>query len=900
MSAVAPPNLNYEFSAEPAGAAAGPNVQLQYIDKNDPHQTRVGINTNLAYVTLELLYKRFFADIIKDSQAGTAVPADKILQLLQKCYPALVDLIPPSIAHYKTILHDIEDKVFGNIKDKIHEHLNIPKTTGCGNNLGVSDAHQSIWESGYGPAELCRNPVQTIITPASKLDPLGKGTADIYWPDDNVNLTFGKNFCNRLGFPNTEWKKEGTRITITYTDNSTISDRITENTTLANLKASLTFGPYLQGNSEKNTTINGLDQNNADNWSRFIKLVETKALGDVAQVWLYFAYVVLHYNGLTITTKSGTDLGIRSDVVMLTTDSVVYLLCVILNLACVYSGSKHGWMPHTNSCTLYSHIPGEIDYRKKFTTMLDIVFERIMNHNLNTAITLSAARKKLSTLFYYYTLRRGGKIALSNNYHKADVNTIIKTYIKTLEEQTNAAQVIYNVYYEKKDTILTQGDIDREYAIFLSGMNPFHIVHVVTRINAEKTILMPESPLTMAILTIINIPSVTKAHLQSGSSSTLSNMAGGAFVKQPNNSSIESYNDYNTCLMLCYTYYTLSKMVRESNNTSAHLNVIPLGNNNIMNNIFPLFYDYYISLITVISTEDYFSSLQDLVPRELTGDHNNLISHIKEFGTELAEYVPFQEHYTKAKYNVKHIYTVSDVNTGFSYRMVCRADNGAARLASDPEEERAAHPADTGVARRADNGAARLASDPEEERAARTSKKQEVSTASANPVAAVTTNLHAASLNSWQQATRQQTMKNWTITSNGTRLQKKTSPAPQRYKKAISALESRKRREIVVAKLRERKKAEQMRIRRNIKPSVPRGVAAATPPPNFVNPFSMQYGGTRRHHKKLNNIKSKKQRKLRNRNAAIRPPKTRSAPSRLRRVLRATHSTRKKAARTRY
>lgn len=59
-------------------------------------------------------------------------------------------------------------------------------------------------------------------------------------------------------------------------------------------------------------------------------------------------------------------------------------------------------------------------------------------------------------------------------------------------------------------------------------------------------------------------------------------------------------------------------------------------------------------------------------------------------------------------------------------------------------------------------------------------------------------------------------------------------------------------------------------------------------------------GSGTRYRKKLNKIISKKQRTLRNHNAAICPTKTRSAPRRLRRVLRRAHATRKAAARTRY
>ena len=958
--AVGLPNINYTFSAAaPAGAAgaaaaaaAGPIANLQLVYKEDQGQP-VGIDTNLAYITQDMLYKRFFADIIKDSQAGTAVPADKIIHLLNACYPTLRAHIPQNIPAYKTTLHAIESMIFqkSNINKHIHEYLNIPKTTTCGNNLNVSYATWVFWESGYGPIVLCSllAMINTILTPASKLDPLGKGDSTMYWPEDNISLTFIEEFCRSLGFPSTVWKKNGTEITIKYKDKDEISAEIKKSTTLAELQADQSkFGPYLKGNSEKNKIISTLKHDNEADCGKFRRLAVTKELGDVAQVWLYFAFVVLRCNKLA--KAPGSQDCIRSDAVMLTTDSVVYLLCVILNLACVYSGSKHGWMPHTNSCTLYSYIPGEIDYKQKFTTMLNIVFERIMNHNSNTAlILLSAICTDLSILFYYYRTTRGG-IALSNDYRKVGDNqkrminskdaikTSIKTYIKELEHNTNEAQKIYDSYLKplmkskkdkdsnedkdsnkdqdsnKDDTPIDELYIDTNYNAFLVQINEYFPVPVVTRINNKRVILIPETPLATIIaqhikmvgLLIVDVQNVTTLPIEVlGTESDNIGQAGGAFMLQDPGQSIESYNDYITCEMLCYTYY----MLHSDNNMAIHniINKQITINHDIMTDYFPLLYDYYVSLIPFDGNSTFLSFLYRLSP-VLTEDH------IKEFGTQLAEYVPFQEHYTKAENKKIHKFKVN-VNSGAAI-----ANNGAAAASNAQQQaveeaalERAARERAARHRAAASSARHRAAEEAALERAAleRAALEQAAEEAARERAALERAAEEAARERAaLERAARKRAADHQLFN------QYVDAPAAPAALDAPAALAAPAAPAAPAAVLLQKRQQgffnsgnqgnqERGKFRRittdaatvaaPVAVALPAAAAAPVPSINYI-----MNGSSRRRHKKLNNIKSKKQRKLRNRNAAIRPPKTRSAPRRLRRVLRRSHATRKAAARTRY
>ena len=110
-------------------------------------------------------------------------------------------------------------------------------------------------------------------------------------------------------------------------------------------------GKYLEGNNEKNNAIKtGLNDDD-----EFIKYVETKEFGDVAQVLVYLAFVL----------SSGPD---RTTSVMITTDGVVQFLNLYFNLSSIYTGSRKG--VESGCCTLYSYLAGPVNLRIKFQNMI--------------------------------------------------------------------------------------------------------------------------------------------------------------------------------------------------------------------------------------------------------------------------------------------------------------------------------------------------------------------------------------------------------------------------------------------------------------------------------------------------------------------------------------------------
>jgi hypothetical protein len=90
-----------------------------------------------------------------------------------------------------------------------------------------------------------------------------------------------------------------------------------------------------------------------------------KELGDVMQVFMYYAYVMIkRYENATADPQVSID-NIKmklhkaipiEDNAMLTVDSVVYLLCRILSLPCVYTGARAGVVSGQAFYKLYTPI----------------------------------------------------------------------------------------------------------------------------------------------------------------------------------------------------------------------------------------------------------------------------------------------------------------------------------------------------------------------------------------------------------------------------------------------------------------------------------------------------------------------------------------------------------------
>ena len=492
------------------------------------------IETNVLSLVESDLQVRFFCDIIKDTNTAespiTPNHCDTLLRTIYPTYPQR-NLIPYK---YKTYLHELEYALFNDptIKAQTTELKNILKTSTVGSNTQISYATYVFFESGFGTKMICANSDVNIIgTPASIMDPAGKEKHNIFFP--SYDIIFDKTFTKRLGFPNTVWKYIGGHVTIEYTDGSEIIGQISSDTTSNDVKHGR-FGNYVKGNKEKNDKLYGLMRNTLLNRSEIFKILETKELGDVAQVWLYLAYVV-NEEIRNSQTPTGFD---RTKVVMITTDSVVYLLCVLLRLSCVYTGAREGVT--SGGCTLKYFLAGTVNYKNKIKTIVDNEYKRALEHVRGQVyafrlIILDGTLNKYS----YMKLERGGKMrktygSTNIGLKKNAIIAILKKYQANVELLENSINEIYSRYDREIETTDFMNDemVTTTFTRFLGEIKQHIIAPYFTKLQDKKYMLNP-SDLMSEIATELEIDSttiprdikeITHTLLQGGNSSLSKNI----------------------------------------------------------------------------------------------------------------------------------------------------------------------------------------------------------------------------------------------------------------------------------------------------------------------------------------------------------------------------------------
>ena len=174
-----------------------------------------------------------------------------------------------------------------------------------------------------------------------------------------ITVVFDNKFCQRFGFPS------GFTWSATNIPNTTDKFNVTfKCDAIAEVSGEVKWGdkynkaPFnVLGNKEKNKSINKLmkelgeqyDATSATSQEKLKKIFQLllmKELGDVMQVFMFYAYVMIkRYE----TRPPPSDIGAHlcapipiEENAMLTVDSVVYLLCRILGLPCVYTGARAG------------------------------------------------------------------------------------------------------------------------------------------------------------------------------------------------------------------------------------------------------------------------------------------------------------------------------------------------------------------------------------------------------------------------------------------------------------------------------------------------------------------------------------------------------------------------------
>ena len=439
-------------------------------------------DTNINLFTKDEFQQRFFADIMKDSQTDTAV--SNIKDWLINCYKS-----NPNIPNrgYKNTLHDLENKVYSQkvVTDNITELKNILKTSTVGSNTKISLANKVFWESGFGSKDIIDvKDYTTYLTPASKLDPLSKEKADDYWPED-YTIGFDESFTGRLGFPNTVWVMPSPdKVQITYSNREVIEYDVTKDID--------PVGKYLAGNNNKNDAINGLTKYSG--CRDFIKYVETKELGDVAQVWNYLAFVAIN----AITKNGGDFKKMREESVMITTDSVVLLFCILLHLSCVYTGSREG--VESGRCTLKHYLAGDVDYSLKLKTMIDNHYNRLVSQLAATNVGLLIMKRDKSKFWYYRYNRReqiaktSGDFSFPKDDRDGKISQIDGLFQAVIENINFRLLEIEGIYNAADKNAVNDGQVDSKFEAFCDEIDKLKYPQLLTKLNTGSYVLHPQHP----------------------------------------------------------------------------------------------------------------------------------------------------------------------------------------------------------------------------------------------------------------------------------------------------------------------------------------------------------------------------------------------------------------------
>jgi len=391
------------------------------------------------------LEQRFAADIVKDgSIPGAQIDQTSLRQIIQSCFGITLER-----GNFHNILDRIEQPLTTNNNITRFETIlkNILKTSTVGSNTLISDSQFVFWESGFATKNICRTTPTTVGTPASILDSINKEEPNIWFPGPGQQITFDARFSQRMGFPaGLTWSCQGLEngsynVTINYGNGVEITSPIRRGNRGD-------FQPYSEGNKEKNMLINGVIQtrgvSNSD-CAEYKKILITKELGDVAQIWLYLAFV--------LTKIPPTD---RTQALMITVDSVVYLFCKILFLACVYTGSREGVT--TGGCTLKHFLPGDIDYKQKLKNMMDIYYTRTKSHNSAIKQGLLIMGLDQDSFVYFKKgrnptnlIRTFGSSRMTRE-QKLAVSNLLNRYAEVVGNYNAQLEVIYNTTIETVDT----------------------------------------------------------------------------------------------------------------------------------------------------------------------------------------------------------------------------------------------------------------------------------------------------------------------------------------------------------------------------------------------------------------------------------------------------------------
>jgi len=279
-------------------------------------------------ISKEELQKRFVLDIMKDGNASDIhIEDDNVYTTFSKKAFEDVDY---TIPNYMTSLKNIETSLEKSIGKGIDFPGLIKNSTDPETGTKIMKTKEIFFESGANEKSVCnidKIPVpgvyiaKRVSTPAATLDSASKGSdPGKFFPSHDLPLlpivglplpqpkvreiVFDPNFCKRFGFPKDfTWKTSNIPNTGDQFNVSFTCDGINgEISGIVEWNRDYPASPfYVLGNKEKNKKINGLckklaqqQQQLEDDFELIFKLLLMKELGDVMQVFMYYAYAMIN------------------------------------------------------------------------------------------------------------------------------------------------------------------------------------------------------------------------------------------------------------------------------------------------------------------------------------------------------------------------------------------------------------------------------------------------------------------------------------------------------------------------------------------------------------------------------------------------------------------------------
>jgi hypothetical protein len=308
---------------------------------------------------------------------------------------------------------------------------------------GVRDAYNCLNmliafpESGDSPSQYClkedKNLLKLIVSVFSSLDPLSK-TGNCAF---NIGrITIFESFLKKLGFNTVQQistqsimsvneHTKSSNVIVKFDGGEEIRSKVDIKISSKGKNDQGHFKKYCEGNSKKNKWIN----NNPDNINEISKYLYMKELGDVGQVFYYLIYII-YLLKFFLENSRITNIDINIIIIilkfisMVTVDSVVYTMCRMFGLPCVYTGGNK---------TIEYYSVGEMDYGNYLEEMCYAITQPIFQVNLK------------NIKLYDLILNNGGYVAYFSSFSERNEQPQVYRFsLRNLIDSERARHIIDN------------------------------------------------------------------------------------------------------------------------------------------------------------------------------------------------------------------------------------------------------------------------------------------------------------------------------------------------------------------------------------------------------------------------------------------------------------------------